>query len=82
MPTEELTAIQIRVMDLEKIVGDLGKQLRENPESMKIANELHSAKDEITKLNLRLEHFEKSRPQPRKEGDSNGTDDENDCWPC
>lgn len=68
----EINAVKIKLTDLEKIVTDLTRELRENPKDKSILADLAAAKEEISELKRQL-----SQGSPRKEG----TPDEEDFWP-
>lgn len=81
MPITEadVDAMKLRIMDLEKLVGEIGNALKTNPDSAALAKRYEEAKDEITKLNLRIEHLEK--PRSKSNGGTH-VDSEEDIWPC
>lgn len=75
MPITEadVDAMKARIMELEGTVATIGKLLKEHPDSAGLAKQYEDAKDQITKLNLRIEHLEK--PKPRAKEENNADDD-------
>ena len=60
------------------VIEKIADQLTKNPESVALANELLKHKDEVTKLNLRIELLEKN--SNKRTEDINVI--EPDFWPC
>lgn len=75
---------KVKILTLEKELSDLVKEYRENPQTKGILEDMTKIKDEITKLNLRLEAAEKKRVpvSAAQEGNNHGDIGEDEIWPC
>lgn len=72
------TAIEEKILSLEKKVSDLSEFFKKNP-TLEGAEELKQAKDAITKLNLQLDELNK-RVGAGKGANGDG-DSKDDFWP-
>lgn len=76
----DIDAMKSRIIELETIVGDLGKELKKFPDSSKLGSAYEAAKDEITRLNLRIDKLEKPAAPVPEGGDPDVRSEKIDPW--